>query len=314
MRHMTDDPSKTHDDRIRWRMPSVGVLTLFAVLFLVGVALLTWRVSRSGIRRVLSLGGEVSVDPNRVSRFAVNWSGIDLLQLSTDHDVAFVYLEGPEIDDEIMPVLRRFPNLRIVQLEGTTVTDIALIEVAGISQLNHVSLSESPEITDEGIALLGRLPKLRHARLEGLLISGANLGQLSHLEILDLDYCPRLGSTVLQELCEIPNLRNLSLYDSHITNACFQDIKGTPNLEELDLSKTRITDGSLTTLVEKFPGIKILYLENLRGVTDEGARQLTKLTMLEHVSIHECRISTEAAKSLQDSMPRCKVYHESLEE
>jgi hypothetical protein len=96
------------------------------------------------------------------------------------------------------------PELPKKKSENFQITDTTLHNLAtNCSRLKHLTLSRCERITDEGI---------RH------LSSVSNVSET--LQVLELDNCPLITDSSLEQLCLCQNLVQLELYDcQHISRA-----------------------------------------------------------------------------------------------
>ncbi len=305
-------PNQPSERARQLRVPSVSTLLLLGGMLLVVAAVCTWWMARAGIHRVQAVGGEVYVDPSRASHLVNRLVEFDPVLLAVDHDVRFVFFTGTHIDDASIPVLQQFPSLDALQLRGTSITDHSMGDIGLFSKITTLSVSDSPRVTDVGISALAKLPHLRQVGFENCGMTGEGLSKLTELEVIDLEDSPLLGSRLFHELSQLPKLRILSLWGSHVTDASFQDTLPMPSLEEMHLSSTDITDEALNVIASQCPNLRILSIVEMSRITDDGVRQLTQLKSLEHLVIVDSHISAEAARSLQDAMPHCRIEHESF--
>lgn len=102
-------------------------------------------------------------------------------------------------------------------------------ELAGVSALTHLNLSENRNITDKGMEFLGKLPRLRGLNLSSCSISNQGLDALralNRLETLDISYCNRITDLGLKALKSLSRLT-------------FLDVQGCVKLTTGGLSKLR---------------------------------------------------------------------------
>ena len=116
-----------------------------------------------------------------------------------------VYFLGPQLDDKNLEVLRQVPELRVLTLTNTRVTDEGLAQLAGFPRLNclyignidHVKLigpagarlNTPPLITGKGLVKLKDLPNLQVVQFIGPATTDRDLRalhELRHLVLVDL--------------------------------------------------------------------------------------------------------------------------------
>ncbi len=85
----------------------------------------------------------------------------------------------------------------------------------------------------------------------------------------------RVPLQTLDDVRQLTELRQLSLYGAPLTDDCLAKIKGLPRLQGLGLGDTPITDQALTHL-ERMPSLRWLWLSKKGKVTAERVEQLKK--------------------------------------
>jgi hypothetical protein len=96
-------------------------------------------------------------------------------------------------------------------------------EIAEVSPLTYINLSENRKITDTGLVYLTGFSDLVYLNLSSCNLKNnglVNLQDIPSLETLDLSYCNRLTGQALKNLRGLPNLASLNLQGCiKITNA-----------------------------------------------------------------------------------------------
>jgi Leucine-rich repeat (LRR) protein len=155
-------------------------------------------------------------------------------------------ISATRIDDKgLRELLPRLPKLRTLRARGCSVGDDTLATLGGCQDLRTLDLTGS-QITDAGLAQLSACAKLEELDLTGTAVSDEGIASVT-----------------------LPNLRVLKLFAtrvcgpglSHFTSVVALDLRATPvddaglagiaalsNLEQLDLSRTRVVAGGLRHL------------------------------------------------------------------
>jgi WD40 repeat protein/Leucine-rich repeat (LRR) protein len=187
-------------------------------------------------------------------------------------------------------------------------TDEQLKTIAGMSNLEELSLVNCTDLTPTGLTVLAKLEHLTRLSLANTKVNADTLLQLAKLPNLRalvlertttgvdglaaLAKFPKLEELVVgssdgvegyANLGKMKALRRLTLSDSGIGPQGFVHLKGLTQLEELDLSRTGATDESLAEL-SGLVNLRRLDLSNTR-VTDKGFMHLKKLTKLNSLTI-----------------------------
>jgi len=149
--------------------------------------------------------------------------------------VVKVNLAGTKADDKVLAlILKAWPRLQALELEGTNVTDAGLVHLEGLARLKKLSLINTV-ITDKGLA---------------------HLKGLTQLQVLDLS-ATKITDKGLGNLKELVNLRELNLGLTKVTNTGLADLKGLTQLRKLDLFLTKVTADRVRELQKDLPRAKI---------------------------------------------------------
>jgi hypothetical protein len=138
-----------------------------------------------------------------------------------------VYFLGPRTDDDALEVLSEVPDLRILDLTNT-------------------------RVTDEGLA---RLAQCR--LLNSLYIANIAYGQRTGPAGARLDTEPLITGKGLARLKGLPNLRVVQLMGSPTTDEDLPSLECLKQLVLLDLRGTKVTDEGVARLRKALPGCKI---------------------------------------------------------
>ena len=132
------------------------------------------------------------------------------------------------------------------------VTDVGLVHLKGMTNLESLSLLDCARITDAGLVHLKGLTNLQSLSLANTQVTDA---ALVHLK----------GMT---------NLQYLSLANTQVTDAGLPHLKGMASLWDLSLGYTQVTDAGLAHLKE-IASLEFLELDGTQ-VTDTGIADLGK--------------------------------------
>lgn len=163
------------------------------------------------------------------------------------------------------------PRLQELNLRNTAVTDaVVAAVVAGCPDLRSLDLGENAALQDIGrVAEVRELRELRLPRCINAVTSDfvASLQNTTLLEVLDLSFCPKLGSQGLQELS-----------------------KGCRNLTWLDLvSCPGVSDEGVTAVISKNAGLEHLGLALNAELSDHHiGKAIRCLKRLKYIDISGC--------------------------
>jgi hypothetical protein len=118
----------------------------------------------------------------------------------------------------LLPLLRELPDLRVLRLAGTNVTDEGLAHVARLTQLTGLNLSDT-RVTDAGLAQLATLTRLETINLANNAITDAGLAILG----------------------KQTGLMGIVLSGTKITDAGLAQLRPIPRLTKLNVANTAVT-------------------------------------------------------------------------
>lgn len=201
--------------------------------------------------------------------------------------------------------LERLTNLDVYE---TTFDDAALVAIAGLKELEDLSLAET-KITDAGIHFLKHFPQLTQIDLELLpqLTDNALKGlvSLKKLRCLDLRESPFTDSALIH-LQELKSLERLYLAQTKVAGSGLQYLRGLSKLEYLDVHETAVGDEALVH-IGRLRGLKDLGLCGTQ-VTDRGMKHLKRLSKLRTLSLEETQVTVEGKKTLKQALPKCVIF------
>ncbi len=134
-------------------------------------------------------GGEPSAGGGKPKFTAAQLEAIDALcehggiAIGLDEDrpgtpvISVDFAAHPEFQDGWLEHLRAFPELAIVRLSGTGLSDAGIEHLVQLPQLNDLSLAQT-RITDAGLAKLARLKRLKQLDLSGVPVSDEAVAEL----------------------------------------------------------------------------------------------------------------------------------------
>jgi serine/threonine protein kinase/Leucine-rich repeat (LRR) protein len=210
-----------------------------------------------------------------------------------------------KFDDAALAHLADSPNLKILQLLDTSVTDEGLQRLTTMPALEELLLgTQSPErratkITDEVLTYISQIPKLRKLNLNSCAITDDGLETLSNLDglrELSLRHC-RLTDSGIEHLSDL-NLQTLHLQGNTITDASAQVISEIKTLESLTLRGTEAGDKMFRQLCS-LPRLQLLDMEGT-NVTDAGLDEVSKLRRLQTLVLSRTAITDAGLKKLHE--------------
>ena len=141
------------------------------------------------------------------------------------------------ITNESGPHLAKLPklsSLEVFRCQGFGSDGV--LALAGLP-LTRLTLRDLPDVGDSGLAVLGKLPSLKRLYLHELASVGdAGLRQLAgakQLEVLDIWSLPKMTDTSIDIIAALPNLKELSIRETGVTEASVKKIATMPKLQSL---------------------------------------------------------------------------------
>lgn len=190
----------------------------------------------------------------------------------------------------------RYPKLKYVILDATSVDDEALAAFAHSPRLELMSL-EGTKIVGWGFRSMHRCE-----RLLSILLSDAKIVDLRHLHFApNLDELTLSGTPLadedLAQLAALDRLKTLDLSDTAVTSHGVCALGEMDMLEELILESTEVND----TVVECLTNVPLKLLD-LSGtaVTDQAIPGLLKIRTLERVRVLGSKVSDAALDALRE--------------
>jgi Leucine-rich repeat (LRR) protein len=126
------------------------------------------------------------------------------------------------------------------------------------------------------------------------------------VRILDLSF-KEVPAVALPQLRAFPQLEELYLIATNITDASLANLHSLANLRTLDLGRTRVTDKGLAHL-QGLTNLRTLGLSATR-ITDAGMAYLKKLTGLQLLDLSTTKVTDAGVKELQRALPKIQILH-----
>lgn len=168
-------------------------------------------------------------------------------------------LRASPIDGSGLIHLECLPELKVLDLSDTRVTDCALKHLTRLKHLERLGLEHTP-VTDKGLRYLEKLDTLRGIWLHSAQITDRGLShlvKLKRVEILDLSKT-KITDAGLEQLLRLPKLEILHLGGTEITDKGIPHLQKLKRLEQLTLFKSKCTLNGIADLRRALPKCRIL--------------------------------------------------------
>lgn len=295
-------------------------LAVAIVLFVVGHSLFVrWQLQQDG----WEVGGRY-----------FGFSGFPMWQREVAkfwiYSVEDVYLEDHPIQPRDLGLLRKFPKLKSIDLQRTTVSEVTATQFAQCLTLERLSLWDV-DINDPSIAQIANCRSLRKVRLGNMPVNDESLihlQKLNQLVALTLDetgskgfqhitncssletleiYGGHLTDADLTSLTRLAKLRKLSLYECSVTDEGAKNLAGSAlGLTELDLRGNPLTDAAMPYLA-RLPDLEYLVLGD-QPITDDGLRELKACASLGRLVVKSTNVTSSGIDELKRANPKLRVF------
>lgn len=223
-------------------------------------------------------------------------------------------LRGPDfLGDDDLKLLRNATRLRKLELTYCSLTETGLENLAGLNQLESLSLQgslgNSPgDHADFALDCLKGLTQLQELNIscnDAVTDVGLkHLQGLTQLRKLNLG-CTRITDAGLKYVKGMTELRELKVDCVKITDAGLGRLKELGKLEELDFGDSNITDVGLEQL-RAFPNLRTLDLWGT-AITDAGLVHLAELKQLTKIGLRSTKATDDGVRRLKQALPKCEI-------
>ncbi len=165
--------------------------------------------------------------------------------------------QSTHIDDRATGHLIALPELRILDLRGTSLTERGYTSLAGAAKLDELSVGPVDADQLRGVANCRQIRVLRITSSAGLNDALQELAKLDRLTSLRLDGCD-LGDAGLQHLQSFNQLTLLDCSYASLTDDAVTDLSKLTKLQSLNLTGTRISRAGISALRSSLPDCEIL--------------------------------------------------------
>jgi serine/threonine protein kinase len=243
-----------------------------------------------------------------------DWSFVKSLpDLGTAH-----FSSCPGLNDEGLAHLAGHPSIGLLQIDVGNLTDAGLAVLQTLPNLNTLHLvrdSNDPiahRITDAAIEHLVRIPRLRILNATDSDVSDAGLAQLSAASPPELRDLNLSGSKVTDQggvhIRKLTQLRVLTLNNTSVGDGLASALGDLTELTNLNLTSTKIGD-SVLQAIAGHQKLSRLQLTGTR-ISDAGIAHLQKLPALTQLTLNSTQITDDCLTSLGQikSLKKVSLY------
>lgn len=207
-------------------MASLGALSL-STLELAGAT-----VNSQGLREIAKL---TSLHSLRLSSTDIDDKG--LAHLASLTELEHLDLSATDIGDAGVIHLKPLVNLMDLRLSYTRITNKGLEDLAGLRKLKRLEFART-RVSDDGAAALAKITALKHLNLDYTTVSDKGLAILQH---------------------SLPQLTELRMDSSGLTDASVEILGAMPQLRILNLYHTLVTEKGFENLKKMLPQCRIIF-------------------------------------------------------
>ena len=204
----------------------LAVVTLVAILCgRVGMKMWQAERQREAVSIIQRLGGYVRPEDPGPAWWETLHKLFPSVFFEAAYDVEFKSKNNAVSDADLDQIVKLLPDIEVLLLESTDVTDAGLATLNRLKRLQYLSLSDT-QVSDAGLEHLKGLNQLHALRLNNTRVTDTGLEHLKlhHLRMLHLD-----GTQVTDaglEHLKGHRLAALSLNDTKITDAGLEHLRG----------------------------------------------------------------------------------------
>jgi F-box and leucine-rich repeat protein 14 len=242
----------------------------------------------------------------RLSLVQNRFNEINTRQLGKMPELRVLDLRGNmEAGDMTLEVLSQLPKLTALKHRTNVASDTGMEYLANASGLESLLIQDFKITSQSGmyLAKLKNLTQLEIFRCQGFGSEGVLALKGLELQRLTLRDLPDVNDTAMELFADMPTLKRLYLHElnsvsdeglknlsalqalelldiwsiSGMSDAAVDAIASLPNLKELGIRSTSITDGSIDKLMA-MPKLQVLTLKDNAEVSDASLKQLSTRT------------------------------------
>ena len=201
-----------------------------------------------------------------------------------------------------------------LQLNHFGAQDLSWVNALGSHDIAQLSASEVG-LDDQGFSKLTRLSGLQHLDVGSNNLTAASADSLAgftELRYLWLSYMAEVGDELMSAVAKIPNLEQVGIRRTSVTDAGLATLAESRSLRAVYAGRTPITDKGVATLIE-MPTIRALRLnsapeefrqegEQYPEITDAVVEALCSRPELELLDLSAARISDKGLARLAGSL------------
>jgi hypothetical protein len=212
---------------------------------------------------------------------------LDVVQKCTSLSVLKMQNSGKQSKDYPIHFIAQLPSLTWLELENMqSMTDEDFDALTSCKALEKLSLPSFTISLEKRWMLLNRLQKLRSLTLRSLALPQSTSGcNLQELQELHLKQCREMDDGTYQALGQFPNLENLFLMASKISQVALQGLLQLGNLNCLHIGSI---DPKAIPLLSSFRTLEYLTVNNCQNFKDNEYAEILTIEDVRKLTLKQC--------------------------
>ncbi|MCE9608359.1 MAG: protein kinase [Planctomycetia bacterium] len=261
----------------------------------------TPEAERAAAIAVLAKQGKIKVSVN--GRETPEITAAASLPTEPFHVVQVSFYQVAAVADQDLIPLRSMPELRHLDLLGTSITDEGLVHLAGLQNLNWLHLTGT-NVRGPGIRHLINCPKLTTLRFGDKSLDDSAVPYLAQMKQVESFEAVRSQLSDISWIAPLENLHTLHVGGgSRISD--INSVRAKTKLRYLNLWRTFLLDRDLMLLRD------LKEMENLNlgetDISDAGLIHLEGLTKLTRLELIDTYVTDAGVAKLRTKLPGCNI-------
>lgn len=214
-----------------------------------------------------------------------------LADLPSGHErIEALNLKGTNVSGLGYAVLKKFPNLKSLNIIGRYCKDDVCAYLGDLTSLEELRIKTDNSPTDASVPEFNKVTKLRVFQYHDSQFTPAGwksfLEAHPDLEVLDVDGSAGLTDPTGEALGKLSKLRELSMWNSAMTDKGMAKWTGLMALERLNLSQAQVQGAGLLTATQAGALLELRDLDmSYTLLNEKGAQAISSMGKLRKLSI-----------------------------
>lgn len=224
-------------------------------------------------------------------------------------------LREVSLDPANWSLVCELPNLEILDVMSTTITDEVVAKLSNLASLRELNLSATP-ITDLAIAHLAKSESLEVLRIESVVrVNGSGFeafaktkGKANTLREIHASMT-HLAVPGFKHLKAIPSLEVLDVSNSQLTDVQLNELRGASNISRLNASNNRLSAAGMP-IFATMRRLQFLDLRNMATIDDSSLAVLSKDKKLKWLNVLQTNCTQQGLQTFAKLQKQCELNSE----